>query len=174
MSTWQSGLSSKRKEKDNAFDGFKTTKELAKPSRRHRHPPARLAPITRVEPSCHSHKIQAQSSRFNTHNSALLPNISRAEPTLSNNQLLAGYLANEFLSSGTLFGQPWDPDRGITDKSRRIEESKDEPSREVKKPKECYMEVADLLKMGEIHLPRIVNPTQLVRFLQLGKDVLLN
>ncbi|KAJ8650747.1 hypothetical protein MRB53_003770 [Persea americana] len=35
---------------------------------------------------------------------------TKAEP-VADNQLLAGYLANEFLTKGTLFGQKWDPAR---------------------------------------------------------------
>ncbi|KAL2510238.1 hypothetical protein Fot_33885 [Forsythia ovata] len=35
---------------------------------------------------------------------------TKNQPT-SNNTLLAGYLAHEFLTKNTLFGQPWDPAR---------------------------------------------------------------
>ncbi|KAM4070080.1 hypothetical protein ACJW30_12G137200 [Castanea mollissima] len=35
--------------------------------------------------------------------------IGLAELVFSSNQILAGYLAHEFLTRGTLFGQQWDP-----------------------------------------------------------------
>ncbi|OMO87794.1 hypothetical protein COLO4_20570 [Corchorus olitorius] len=49
-----------------------------------------------------------------------------AQPVLSN-QLLAGYLAHEFLTRGTLFGQAWDPTRAQpTAVESRKEEIKEE------------------------------------------------
>ncbi|XWS36464.1 hypothetical protein CRYUN_Cryun20dG0087900 [Craigia yunnanensis] len=102
-----------------------------------------------------------------------------AHPVLSN-QLLAGYLAHEFLRHGTLFGQPWDPIRPqltAAESRRGIKEA--EPSERSSagdagpglKPKEekhqRYVEVASLLKADGAHIPGIVNPTQLARFLQM-------
>lgn len=90
-------------------------------------------------------------------------------PALSN-QLLAGYLAHEFLTRGTLFGQPWDSslraEEGAKEKTKgnvtaREKEERDEPPEKLKR----YVEVADLLKEEGPHLPGIVNPTQLGRFL---------
>ncbi|XAR58659.1 hypothetical protein NMG60_11014141 [Bertholletia excelsa] len=76
----------------------------------------------------------------------------------SSNQLLAGYLAHEFLTKGTLFGLPWNPARaeGLTRKA----EPRDEKYQR-------YLEVSDLIKMDGAHFPGTVNPTQLARFLGL-------
>ncbi|XP_034691701.1 uncharacterized protein LOC117918861 [Vitis riparia] len=74
------------------------------------------------------------------------------------NQLLAGYLAHEFLTKGTLLGEKWEPDRADAAPGRA------EPSAEAYTR---YVEVADLLKRDGAHLPGIVNPTQLGRFLHM-------
>ncbi|KAK2984613.1 hypothetical protein RJ640_029119 [Escallonia rubra] len=97
-----------------------------------------------------------------------------AEPAPSN-QLLAGYLAHEFLTKGTLFGQPWDPARAeaapvsAAPAEPRRNRARGKAEQQQPKPQECsrYAEVADLLKGGGAHLPGIVNPSQLARFLQL-------
>uniref|UniRef100_A0A5B6YWF9 Embryo sac development arrest 6 n=1 Tax=Davidia involucrata TaxID=16924 RepID=A0A5B6YWF9_DAVIN len=103
-----------------------------------------------------------------------------ASEPVSNNQLLAGYLAHEFLTKGTLFGEPWDPARAeavpvsvaSTDlrKMKSSQKAKAEPSVKAELQMEKYQryaEVADLLKTDEAHLPGIVNPSQLARFFQL-------
>ncbi|WVY97607.1 hypothetical protein V8G54_029758 [Vigna mungo] len=76
------------------------------------------------------------------------------DPPKPSNQLLAGYLAHEFLTKGTLLGQPWVPQKGKS--TERTEEER-----------ERYAEVASLLKGGGTQLPGVVNPTQLARFLHL-------
>ncbi|KAL3531206.1 hypothetical protein ACH5RR_010528 [Cinchona calisaya] len=150
----------KRKERD-GLDGFKpsaiTTKNLAKPS-------IHRAPTTTPG-----------------------NNKSTAQPACSN-QLLAGYLAHEYLTKGTLFGEAFDParaeavpvcssssDRGKPAANNAHEKREAEPSVKDKdegrvEKQQRYLEVADLLKGDGAHLPGIVNPTQLARFLQLGKD----
>lgn len=96
----------------------------------------------------------------------------------SSNQLLAGYLAHEFLTKGTLFGQPWDPARAeavpVSAELRRPKPSGQKFQAEMGSRAEPqveknqrYVEVADLLKNDGAHLPGIVNPTQLARSLQL-------
>ncbi|XP_058208060.1 uncharacterized protein LOC131321059 [Rhododendron vialii] len=96
----------------------------------------------------------------------------------SRNQLLAGYLAHEFLTKGTLFGQPWDPARAeavpVSADSRRLKLSGQKFKAEMSSRAEPqvernqrYVEVADLLKTDGAHFPGIVNPTQLARSLQL-------
>ncbi|OIV90536.1 hypothetical protein TanjilG_32413 [Lupinus angustifolius] len=89
------------------------------------------------------------------------------------NHLLAGYLAHEYLTKGTLMGQPWAPSG---EKLKGKEEESTEAaaaatpcrrSTEDEKVKERYAEVAGLLKGGGTHLPGVVNPTQLARFLHL-------
>ncbi|KAI9122095.1 hypothetical protein K1719_006784 [Acacia pycnantha] len=95
-----------------------------------------------------------------------------SEPPALSNQLLAGYLAHEFLTRGTLFGQPWDPpyraEEGPTEKMKgKVTGSEKEEADAPTEKRERYVEVADMLKGEGPHLPGIVNPTQLGRFLQL-------
>ncbi|XVF21538.1 hypothetical protein REPUB_Repub12eG0098600 [Reevesia pubescens] len=95
-----------------------------------------------------------------------------AQPLLSN-QLMAGYLAHEFLTRGTVFGQPWDPAvesregiREETEPSERSRAGDAEP--EPRKDKhQRYVEVTSLLKTDEAHIPGILNPSQLARLLQM-------
>ncbi|KAK9087547.1 hypothetical protein Syun_029941 [Stephania yunnanensis] len=82
----------------------------------------------------------------------------------ADNRLLAGYLAHEFLTKGTLLGQKWDPARAEaapvssrTPKARPGAASKGE----------IYADVANLLKNSGAQVPGIVNPTQLTRWLQM-------
>ena len=74
-----------------------------------------------------------------------------------NNQLLAGYLAHEYLTKGTLLGRRWDQLP-----SQRVElHHEDKYDR--------YVQLASLLKTGGAHLSGVVNPTQLARCLGLLK-----
>ncbi|CAN7027972.1 unnamed protein product [Brassica oleracea var. botrytis] len=94
-----------------------------------------------------------------------------AEPA-SSNQLLAGFLAHEFLNKGTLFGEQWNPVRAQagpfpaqSTESRQTKPSHDiEPSDHKRRR---YEEVANILRADGTHLPGIVNPSQLARFLKL-------
>ncbi|KAG9144981.1 hypothetical protein Leryth_017446 [Lithospermum erythrorhizon] len=134
----------KRKERDG--NNFlkplpSTTKKLAKPSPHHRHPPP-LSPK---------------------------PSLKSSPKPLSNNHLLAGYLANEFLSKGTLLGQPWDPARVqaipvSAAGSSRFKSTQAELRLEPEKYL-MYKEIAEIMKTDGAHIPGIVNPTQLARFL---------
>lgn len=107
-----------------------------------------------------------------------------AHPPVLPNQLLAGYLAHEFLTRSTLFGQPWDPARPhqqtaavVESKTGTREEEEAEPSERSRegdaqpkpkpKPHQMYVEVASLLKEDGAHIPGIVNPSQLARLLQM-------
>ncbi|GAA0146153.1 hypothetical protein LIER_06175 [Lithospermum erythrorhizon] len=132
----------KRKEIDSIFNVSKplplTTKKLAKPSQHHKHPPP-LSP--------------------------------KPSPKPSHNHLLAGYLAHEFLSKGTLFGQTWDPARAEAipvGGSSRVKQKQKRKIIEVDDRYVRYKEVTEILKSEGAHIPGIVNPTQLGRFLQLG------
>ncbi|KAL4325572.1 hypothetical protein GQ457_11G003350 [Hibiscus cannabinus] len=106
-----------------------------------------------------------------------------AQPVLSN-QLLAGYLAHEYLTRGTLLGQTWDParpqqtateskdldlkERSRVGSSEPEPEPKPKPEAEPREEKrQRYVEVASLLKTDGAHIPGIVNPSQLARFLQM-------
>ncbi|KAL4596547.1 hypothetical protein ACB092_12G171000 [Castanea dentata] len=106
--------------------------------------------------------------------------IGLAELVFSSNQILAGYLAHEFLTRGTLFGQQWDPttanqNEAVSKKGEdekpsgeaegQVEEKEGDDHQQLQHEKERYVELANLLKTGGAHLPGIVNPTQLTHFL---------
>ncbi|XP_051127908.1 uncharacterized protein LOC127249236 [Andrographis paniculata] len=133
--------------------------------------PRSLAPVTSVSGS-----VQATTSQ------------AAVQPPLSSNRLLAGYMAHEFLNKGTLFGQKFDPARAeaVPVSSADPKRSKQSQSQAqmyteaepTGKPKpkpnpnpnptpNGYAEVAHLLKSDGAHIPGVVNPTQLGRWLQL-------
>ncbi|KAK3193480.1 hypothetical protein Dsin_024790 [Dipteronia sinensis] len=96
------------------------------------------------------------------------PGFNKAAKPDSSNQLLAGYLAHEYLTKATLFGQPFDPAQAVPEPSKPSPEA--EPSRgaELEEDKyQRYVDVASLMKTDGAHMPGIVNPTQLARFLQM-------
>lgn len=74
------------------------------------------------------------------------------------NKLLAGHLAHEFLAHGTLLGRRIEPSRGATAPA---------PARAEPDPKRRYAEVSWLLMASGAHVPGVVNPTQLGRWLQI-------
>ncbi|KAG4983706.1 hypothetical protein AAZX31_10G173200 [Glycine max] len=86
-----------------------------------------------------------------------------AEPAPSSNRLLAGYLAHEFLTRGTLLGQKFelDLDRAGLAGSSSAEASAVEARPCVVKEHHSYEVLANLLKRKETHIKGIVNPTQL-------------
>lgn len=98
-----------------------------------------------------------------------------AEPVGSNQLILAGYLSHEFLTNGTLFGEQWNPARpqagpfsAQSIEPKKLKRSHIIESAEESEPKrKRYMEVANLLRADGAHLPGIVNPAQLARFLKL-------
>ncbi|GKV52065.1 hypothetical protein SLEP1_g58669 [Rubroshorea leprosula] len=89
----------------------------------------------------------------------------------SSNRLLAGYLAYEFLTKGTLFGQKYDPARaravqlsGSLAEPRKV---KPEAEPSPKKENQGYAEVANILKTDEAHIQGIVNPAQLAHWIKM-------
>ncbi|KAK9288800.1 hypothetical protein L1049_017265 [Liquidambar formosana] len=104
-----------------------------------------------------------------------------APEPVSSNRLLAGYMAYEFLTKGTLFGQKWDPGRAEAvplsspsfewKRMKHSHKAEEEPSTRVAAPAkqqhQSYAEVARLLKSDGAHIPGIVNPTQLARWIQM-------
>ncbi|OAY67325.1 hypothetical protein ACMD2_00391 [Ananas comosus] len=85
----------------------------------------------------------------------------KAEPDKTGNRLLAGYLAHEFLTRGTILGKAWDPNPRAR--------SRAEPSGErgsAKAPR-SYADVAHLLLTDGAHVPGVLNPTQLAQWLQM-------
>ncbi|KAK0608689.1 hypothetical protein LWI29_034480 [Acer saccharum] len=99
---------------------------------------------------------QAQAAANTTASKAGKPN-----PVCSNG-LLAGYMAYEFLTKGTLMGEKYDPARA---EAVPVSGSSAEPS--VKKEHKSYAEVASILKSDGAHIPGIVNPTQLSRWIKM-------
>ncbi|XP_073128288.1 uncharacterized protein [Henckelia pumila] len=93
---------------------------------------------------------------------------------LPSNRLLAGYMAHEFLTKGTLLGEKFDPARAEAvplSKNKQVAPNRAEPATEAEargqtKP-HGYAEVASLLKSDGVHIPGIVNPTQLGRWIQM-------
>ncbi|KAK1261203.1 hypothetical protein QJS04_geneDACA002336 [Acorus gramineus] len=80
-------------------------------------------------------------------------------PAPSNNRLLAGYFAHEFLTKGTLFGQKFDQARA---------EAAAASTASPNEPPKGYADVACLLKTDGAHIPSVYNPAQLARWLQMG------
>ncbi|XVF62821.1 hypothetical protein PTKIN_Ptkin09bG0039300 [Pterospermum kingtungense] len=108
--------------------------------------------------------IPVQSSVYTSPKPQPSPNCS--------NRLLAGYMAHEFLTRGTLFGQKFDPARaeaipiiGSFPEPRKPVKQETEPN--LKKESQSYAEVAGILKDEGAHIPGIVNPTQLARWIQM-------
>ncbi|KAL1199636.1 hypothetical protein V5N11_019399 [Cardamine amara subsp. amara] len=94
-----------------------------------------------------------------------------AEP-IGSNQLLAGYLAHEFLNKGTLFGEQWNPARAQAGPftAQSIEPRKTKPNHDIEPidhKRRRYVEVANILRVDGVHLPGIVNPSQLARSFKL-------
>ncbi|XP_015891340.2 uncharacterized protein LOC107425815 [Ziziphus jujuba] len=82
-----------------------------------------------------------------------LPDSNKEPDPAPSNQLLAGYLAHEFLTKGTLFGQPWDPARAESSPAASVSKSMEaKPSESPESEAEPhveniqrYLEVADLM-----------------------------
>ncbi|XP_021630723.1 uncharacterized protein LOC110628387 [Manihot esculenta] len=93
---------------------------------------------------------------------------ARHTQPVSFNQLMAGYLAYEYLSKGTIYGEKWDPD-GAEEEWKKAEPSEDreEEGEPNKGDYRRYVEVSSLLKGDGAHLPGVVNPSELSRFLQM-------
>ncbi|RZB72210.1 uncharacterized protein LOC114380933 [Glycine soja] len=150
----------------------------------------RLPPRRVLTPSGPSNKRKERDEPFDRPKSIPAPPINKlpkpdkpipwpiSEPKPSN-QLLAGYLAHEFLTKGTLLGQPWAPPKGKSSVSTEDGGEEGEPTttaataaatpcrKTTAEERERYAEVAGLLKGGGTHFPGVVNPTQLARFLHL-------
>ncbi|CAN6235603.1 unnamed protein product [Urochloa humidicola] len=92
---------------------------------------------------------------------------SKAEPGkptqagVAGNKLLADHLAHEFLAHGTLLGRRIEPSRAVPAPAP-APTARAEPD-----PKRRYTEVSWLLMTSGTHIPGVVNPTQLGRWLQI-------
>ncbi|XP_051129581.1 uncharacterized protein LOC127250368 [Andrographis paniculata] len=82
------------------------------------------------------------------------------------NRLLAGCMAHEYLTNGTLFGQKLDPARAeaaVAVNSGESQISEAEPTARG------YAEVALLLRSEGVRIPGVVNPTQLAKWIECGR-----
>jgi len=92
------------------------------------------------------------------------------------NWRLACFMSHEYLTRGTLLGKPWQPQDSNpkcrhenNDKSELRSSSVDQEGDESKREKEkLYLTLADFLRAGDVHLPGIVNPSQLTAWLGLN------
>ncbi|PIA45474.1 hypothetical protein AQUCO_01700776v1 [Aquilegia coerulea] len=99
------------------------------------------------------------------------------EKPICDNRLLAGYMASEFLTKGTLFGQQFDPARieaaPVSAKGRaekkdgKNNNNNNNSSTKPTVKNQSYADVANMLRSDGTHIPGIVNPTQLARWLQM-------
>lgn len=112
------------------------------------------------------------------HAEADKPATPEAAKLIPSNRLLAGYLAHEFLTKGTLFGQKFEPDATgdeiLTCSAKPMKSQSNlqaqalaaEPTRcGGRKEHESYGEVASIMKTNGTHIKGIVNPTQLDRWI---------
>ncbi|KAM0941908.1 hypothetical protein DsansV1_C15g0132631 [Dioscorea sansibarensis] len=88
-----------------------------------------------------------------------------SEPA-STNWVLAGYLAHEFLSKGTLLGRVCGSDLSPPDPVTKLN-PKPELEKSKAKARREYADVAKLMKVDGVHIPGIVNPTQLAQWLRM-------
>jgi hypothetical protein len=102
----------------------------------------------------------------------------KPDKPIPSNKLLAGYLAHEFLTKGTLFGQLFDPttiDRVDSESDSIVGSAVDSTAEQdaeltrpnVRKEHESYGEVASIVKMNGTHIKGIVNPTELSRWIRM-------
>lgn len=90
----------------------------------------------------------------------------QADP-VSSTRLLAGYMAHEFLTKGTLLGQEFDPARVEAVPVNKTSEPRRGKAGHGLEPSQSYAEVAGLLKSDGARIVGIVNPTQLGRWIQM-------
>lgn len=126
-------------------------------------PKKRKEPAESFKPPPKRREPPKPTSKPPTPKSAPKPSpLGRADPPAlpAKNRLLAGYLAHEFLTKGTLLGQPFGP--------AGAEPAKPAVAVKVEQPLASYAELAYLLKFDGTHVPGIVNPTQLGCWIQKG------
>ncbi|KAF7002757.1 hypothetical protein CFC21_018200 [Triticum aestivum] len=90
-----------------------------------------------------------------------LAQLSKPARAGNNNKLLAGNLAHEFLTHGTLLGRRIEPSHHHQPAAAAAS-PRPEPE-----PKRRYAELSWLLMTNGAHIPGVVNPTQLGRWLQI-------
>ncbi|OIW21326.1 hypothetical protein TanjilG_32139 [Lupinus angustifolius] len=113
------------------------------------------------------------TSRKRKHKDSDEPAKPKASEPIQSNQLLAGYLAHEFLTNGTLFGERFNP--YSTRYNTKPSSNKTEPSKSQMDSKavgpavnyESYGDVAYIMKTDGTHIKGIVNPTQLSQWIHM-------
>ncbi|KAL1367655.1 hypothetical protein HN51_021778 [Arachis hypogaea] len=163
----------KRKEREDPFERPKpitttTSSKLLKPDRPTPRPV--LEPITTTTPTAATTSPSTSSPS----------SVKGFESTTPSNQLLAGCLAHEYLTKGTLLGQPWAqvwPESPIVAEKEDCSEkggaatttatTASKVCRETEEQRERYAKVASLFKCDGVHLSGVVNPAQLARYLHL-------
>ncbi|KAB2625682.1 hypothetical protein D8674_017342 [Pyrus ussuriensis x Pyrus communis] len=141
-----------RKRKESSSNGFK------QPA-----PKAPKAPITTTFPKAPS---KSSAPKASSKSSAPKASSKTTSSAPSSNRLLAGYMAYEYLTKGTLFGQKLDPagEEAVPLAGKPIESGQGAGTGAAQ---ESYSEVASLLKTDGAHIPGIVNPTQLAKWIQM-------
>ncbi|KAL1210763.1 hypothetical protein V5N11_032306 [Cardamine amara subsp. amara] len=82
----------------------------------------------------------------------------------TSNWLLAGYMAHEFLTCGTMLGRKLYP--GWAEVGPLVS-SPSPHHREAKKAHQSYSDVASVFKTDGTHVPGVVNPSQLAKWIQM-------
>lgn len=124
--------------------------------------PAKRSPLAPPPPPQQTQKLSQATVTAST--AVTTSKGSKATEATSSNKLLAGYMAYEFLTKGTLLGQKFDgarTDTAARGKSRTETEANGN---------ETYKEITSLLMMksdGGARIPGIVNPTQLARWIKM-------
>ncbi|KAJ7954678.1 putative Embryo sac development arrest 6 [Quillaja saponaria] len=140
--------------------------------------PRRILPPGVSKKRKETEALFSATARPSTPVPASLASTKASEP-FSSNRLLAGYMAYEFLTKGTLFGEKFDPGRAeavplassssslALSKRTKPEVTAEVVERSLRKEQDSYGEVASILKSDGAHIPGIVNPTQLTRWIQM-------
>ncbi|WVZ04651.1 hypothetical protein V8G54_017997 [Vigna mungo] len=120
-------------------------------------PPSRRAPLPLNGAGAGKRKERHHGSQkpISSPTITKLPKLEGPDPDpVSTNMLLAGYLAHEFLSKGTLLGRRMGQSPSLQEESQQQKYKR-------------YVELTLLLKKEGAHLFDIVNPNQLAQFLKL-------
>ncbi|KAK7378491.1 hypothetical protein VNO80_03933 [Phaseolus coccineus] len=116
-------------------------------------PPSRRAPVPLNGGAKRKERHHCSPKLNSSPTITKLPKLESPNP-VSTNMLLAGYLAHEFLSKGTLLGRSMGQSPGLQEESQEQKYQR-------------YVELTLLLKTDGAHLFDIVNPNQLAQFLKL-------
>ncbi|KAL4561199.1 hypothetical protein LXL04_033362 [Taraxacum kok-saghyz] len=125
--------------------------------------PAKRSPLAPPPPP--PQKLVQTQATVAASSTLTTPKGSKGMEAMSSNKLLAGYMAYEFLTKGTLLGQKFDGARADT-----AARGKSRTESETANGNESYKEITSLLMMnndGGARIPGIVNPTQLARWVQM-------